>query len=162
MPSGRAATDCMIGRKLRNAFIAGFCGTLVHSLLMLIHNRSGPLPGFQPNEDIQRGLTWLFGTETHTSVAWLLSFVNGAIIWGFVFGQTYRFLPGNNPLLKGVFFALCAWMVMGLLFFPVVDRGFFAAKLGLGIAPAIFMLVALLAYAVTMSLVYDFLDRLPA
>jgi hypothetical protein len=152
----------MSGRKIANAFIAGFCGTVVHSLLMLIHSRSGPLPGFQPNEDIQRGLAWLVGTEVHASVAWLLSFVNGAIIWGFVFGQTYRFLPGNNPWLKGVFFAVCAWIVMGLLFFPLVDRGIFAAKLGLGIVPAIFMLVALSAYAVTMSLVYDFLNRLPA
>lgn len=152
----------MIGRKIRNAFIAGLCGTVVHSLLILIHSRSGPLPGFQPNEDIQRGLAWLVGTEVHASVAWLLSFVNGAIIWGFVFGQMYRFLPGNSPWLKGAFFAFCAWMLMGLLFFPLVDRGIFAVKLGLGIAPAIFMLVALLAYAVTMSLVYDFLDRLPA
>lgn len=149
----------MVGRKVRNAFIAGFCGMVVHSLLILIHNRSGPLPGFQPNEDIQRGLEWVVGTEVDASVAWLLSFVNGAIVWGFVFGQTYRFLPGSSPWLKGGFFAVCAWIVMGLLFFPLADRGIFAVKLGLGIAPAVFMLVALLAYAVTMSLVYDFLDR---
>jgi hypothetical protein len=149
----------MIGRKIRNAFIAGFCGTVVHSLLILVHSRSGPLPGFQPNEDIQRGLSWLVGTEVDTAFVWLLSFVNGAIVWGFVFGQTYRFLPGNSPWLKGICFGVCAWLAMGLLFFPLVDRGIFAAKLGLGIAPAMLMLGALLAYSVTMSLVYNLLDR---
>jgi hypothetical protein len=92
----------------------------------------------------------------------VLSFVNGAIVWGFVFGQTYRFLPGNSPWLKGAYFGVCAWLVMGFLFFPLVDRGIFAAKLGLGIAPAMLMLGALLAYSVTMSLVYDLLDRASA
>ena len=152
----------MTFRNIRNALIAGFCGTVVHSLLILVHSRSGPLPGFQPNEDIQRGLSWLVGTEVHPGVVWLLSFVNGAIVWGFVFGQTYRFLPGNSPWLRGVYFGVCAWLAMGLLFFPLVDRGIFAAKLGLGIAPAMLMLVALLAYSVTMSLVYNFLDRVSA
>jgi hypothetical protein len=73
----------MIVRKIRNALIAGFCGTVVHSLLILAHSRSGPLPGFQPNEDIQRALSLLVGTEVHPAVVWLLSFVNGAIVFRF-------------------------------------------------------------------------------
>ena len=92
------------------------------------------------------------------SVAWLLGFVNGAVIWGFVFGQAYRFLPGKSPWQKGVFFGVCAWAVMGLVFFPLVDRGIFAVRLGLGIAPAILLLVMLLAYSVTMSIVYHLLN----
>jgi len=148
-----------MGKRIGNAFIAGFCGTVVHSLLLLVHSTRGPLPGFQPNEDIQRTLAWQFGTDVHPSVAWLLSFANGAVIWGFVFGQMYRFLPGESAWLKGVFFGFCAWAAMGLLFFPLVGRGIFAAKLGLGISPAILMLASLLAYSVTMSLVYDFLNK---
>ncbi len=111
---------------------------------------------------MQRALSWLVGTEVHTGVVWLLSFVNGAIVWGFVFGQTYRFLPGSSPWLKGVHFGICAWLVMGLLFFPLVGRGIFAAGLGLGVAPAMLMLGALLAYSVTMSLVYNLLDSVSA
>lgn len=148
-----------MGKRIRNALIAGFCGTVVHSLLLLVHGTRGPLPGFQPNEDIQRALAWLTGTDIRPSVAWLLSFVNGAVIWGFVFGQVYRFLLGESPWLKGAFFGFCAWVAMGLLFFPIVGRGIFAAKLGLGIAPAMLMLVSLLAYSLTMSLVYDFLNK---
>lgn len=144
--------------KIRNSLIAGLCGTSVHSLLALVHGKTGPLPEFQPNYDIQRGLSWLIGTEIHPGVAWLLLFVNGAVIWGFVFGQVYRFLPGKNPWQKGVFFAICAWAAMGFVFFPLVDRGIFAVRLGLGIAPAILLLVMLLAYSVTMSLVYHLLN----
>jgi hypothetical protein len=150
----------MISRKIRNSVIAGFCGTIVHSVLMLVHSKIGPLPEFQPNEDIQRALSWMVGTEVHPGVAWLLSFVNGALIWGFVFGQAYRFLPGRHPWQKGVFFGVCAWAVMGLVFFPLVDRGIFAVRFGLGMAPAILMLVMMLSYSVTMSLVYHLLNEL--
>ena len=47
---------------------------------------------------------------------------------------------------------------MGLVFFPLVDRGIFAVRLGLGIAPAILLLMMLLTYSVTMSFVYYFLN----
>jgi hypothetical protein len=150
----------MISRKIRNSVIAGFCGTIVHSVLMLVHSKIGPLPEFQPNEDIQRALSWMVGTEIHPGVAWLLSFVNGALIWGFVFGQAYRLLPGRYPWQKGVFFGVCAWAVMGLVFFPLVDRGIFAVRFGLGMAPAVLMLVMMLSYSVTMSLVYHLLNEL--
>ncbi len=145
--------------KLRNSFIAGLCGTAVHSLLLLVHSKTGPLPEFQPNEDIQRSLAELLGAEVHSSIAWLLLFINFAVIWSFVFGQTYRFLPGKGPLQKGVFFGVCVWAMMGFVFFPLVGRGIFAVELGLGIAPAILMLASLLTYSVTMSFVYHLLNK---
>ena len=145
--------------RIRNSVIAGLCGTVVHSLLSLVHSKTGPLPEFQPNDDFRRALSWLIGQEIHLGLAWLLLFVNGAIIWGFVFGQVYRFLPGEDPWRKGIVFGVCAWMVMGLVFFPLVGRGIFAVELGLGAAPAILLLLMLLTYSVTMSRVYHFLNR---
>jgi hypothetical protein len=150
----------MILTRIRNSFIAGLCGTVAHGLLVLVHDKTGPLPDFQPNEDIRRALSWLTGDDIHPGVAWLLLFVNGALIWGFVFGQVYRFLPGSNAWQKGVFFAVSAWMVMGLAFYPIVDRGIFASGLGLGAAPAVLMLIMLLTYSVTMSIVYDRLNKM--
>ena len=145
--------------RIRNSIIAGLCGTVVHSLLALVHSKTGPLPEFQPNDDFRRALSWLIGQDIHSGVAWLLLFVNGAVIWGFVFGQVYRSLPGKHPWQKGAFFGICVWIVMGLVFFPLVERGFFAVDLGLGPAPAILLLAMLLTYSVTMSLVYHFLSR---
>ncbi|HEX7229277.1 MAG TPA: DUF6789 family protein [Candidatus Binatia bacterium] len=148
--------------RIRNSIIAGLCGTAVHSLLLLLHSKTGPLPEFQPNADIQRSLGEHLRAEIPPSIAWLLLFVNFAVIWSFVFGQTYRVLPGKGPLQKGIFFGVCAWAVMGFVFFPLVNRGIFAVELGLGIGPAALMLVSLLAYSVTMSFVYHFLDRISA
>jgi hypothetical protein len=146
--------------RIRNSVIAGLCGTVVHSLLALVHSKVGPLPEFQPNDDFRRALSWLIGQDIHPGVAWLLLFVNGAVIWGFLFGQVYRFLPGKYPWQKGVVFGICAWIVMGFVFFPLVDRGIFAMGLGLGAAPAILLLAMLLTYSVTMSLVYHFLNKI--
>jgi hypothetical protein len=145
-------------RKARNSVIAGLCGMTAHSILMLVHSKVGPLREFQPNEDIQRALSSIIGSEVHPALAWLLSFVNGALIWGLIFGQAYRFLPGRRPWQKGVFFGVCAWAVMGLLFFPLVDRGLFATNYGLGLAPALLMLIMMLSYSVTMSLIYHLLS----
>ena len=64
----------------------------------------------------------------------------------------------QKALAEGSLLGVCAWVVMGLVFFPLVDRGIFAVKLGLGMAPAILLLVMLLAYSVTMSLVYHLLN----
>ena len=145
--------------RIRNSVIAGLCGTVIHSFLSLVHGKMGPLPEFQPNDDFRRALSSLIGQEIHPGVAWLLLFVNGAIVWGFVFGQVYRFLPGQDPWRKGIFFGICAWLMMGFVFFPLVGRGIFAVDLGLGAAPAILLLLMLLTYSLTMSLVYCFLDR---
>ncbi len=128
-------------------------------LLMFAKIEFGILPEFQPYDDLQRALSSLTGAAVQPAIPWLLSFVNGAVIWGFVFGRVYRFLPGRGPVLKGLVFALCAWAAMGLAFFPLVGQGVFAERLNLGAAPAALMLVMLLAYSVTMSLVYDVLER---
>ena len=48
---------------------------------------------------------------------------------------------------------------MGLLFFPWLDLGYFAAGIGLGIAPALLSLAMLLAYSLVMGIVYAALDR---
>jgi hypothetical protein len=130
----------------------------VHSVLMLVHSMTGPLPEFRPDHDMQRALTWLAGSQLHPLLGWLLLFLNGAVIWGFLFGQSYRFLPGERAWQKGLLFGLFAWLLMGLVFFPLVGRGVFAIRLGLGIAPAILLLVMLTAYSVTMSFVYAFLS----
>jgi uncharacterized protein DUF6789 len=148
--------------RIRNSIIAGLCGTVVHSLLGLVHSKTGPLPEFQPNDDFRRALSSVLGLDIHPDLAWLLLFINGAVIWGLVFGQVYRFLPGQYPWQKGVIFGISAWVVMGLVFFPLVGRGIFAVTLSLGAAPAILLLVMLLIYSVTMSLVYNFLNTLSA
>jgi hypothetical protein len=136
------------------AIAAGLCGAAAHTLLMLLKSWSGLLPSFQPYESLQNTISHFIGTDIHPIVPWMLSFVSGATIIGFLFGLTYKLLPGKTAAIKGLIFGLLGWMVMGLLFFPVIGLGLFAVKVGLGIAPALFSLAMLLTYSIVMALMY--------
>jgi hypothetical protein len=140
------------------AIAAGLCGAAAHTLLMLLKSWSGLLPSFQPYESLQNTISHFIGTDIHPIVPWMLSFVSGATIIGFLFGLTYKLLPGKTAAIKGLIFGLLGWMVMGLLFFPVIGLGLFAVKVGLGIAPALFSLAMLLTYSIVMALMYAVLN----
>lgn len=141
------------------ALVAGTCGSAMHSLLMFLKAWMGLLPSFQPYQSLQEALGNLVGSEVHPFVPWLLSFISGATIVGFVFGLIYRLLPGKSGATKGLSFGVLAWMLMGLLFFPFLHLGLFATGIELGLAPAIFSLAMLLTYGVAMGIVYAALDR---
>ncbi len=140
------------------ALAAGLCGTIAHSLLMLLKSWAGWLPTFQPYQSLQQTISSLIGSDVHPLVPWLFSFFSGATIVGFLFGQVYRVLPGKSGASKGFVFGLLGWAVMGLVFFPSIGLGVFAANLGLGVAPAVFALGMLLTYSVVMGLVYAALE----
>ncbi len=138
---------------------AGLCGSIAHFGLMYLKARTGVLPSFQPYEDLQRALSHLFSGTIHPSLPWALSFLNGAVVLGFLFGRTYRLLPGQSGAAKGCMFGVFAWVAMGLLFFPLLGRGLFAVQYGLGLAPAAFSLVMMLTYSITMGIAYSILRR---
>ena len=145
---------------LRNSLVAGLCGSAVHSALMAIRNSVGFIPEFQPYDDLQRVLNSIIGSARISGAAWVIPFITGALLVGFVFGKIYLHLPGNNFIRKGLFFGIVAWLAMGLGFFPLVGHGVFAVDLKLGIKPAALMFGMLLTYSLTMSFVYDRLSAL--
>ena len=147
-----------IKKRIWRSIAAGLCGTAAHSLLMLLKSWTGLLPSFQPYESLQHTLNHLVGSEVHPFVPWVLSFLNGATIIGFVFDRLYRRLPGTYGATKGLVFGLIGWAMMGFLFFPLLGLGLFASQIGLGIAPALFSLAMLLTYSVVMGMVYASLD----
>jgi hypothetical protein len=146
-------------RWIWKALVAGSCGSAMHAALMLLKARMGLLPSFQPYQSLQEALGTLIGSEVPPIVPWLLSFFSGATIVGFVFGLVYRLLPGKSGATKGLSFGLLAWMLMGLLFFPVLHLGLFATGIELGLAPAIFSLAMLLTYGIVMGIVYAALEH---
>jgi hypothetical protein len=100
--------------------IAGLSGTLVHFLFMYFKARAGILPSFQPYQTLQLTLNRWVGTDVPVFVPWALSFVNGMAILGFLFARIYQLLPGRNGTMKGLTFGLIGWIVMGLIFFPLI------------------------------------------
>jgi Family of unknown function (DUF6789) len=139
--------------------VAGLAGTLVHFFFMYFKSRAGLLPSFQPYHSLQQTLSQWVGTDVPVIVPWLLSFVNGMAILGFLFGRINGLLPGRNGITKGVIFGLIGWILMGLIFFPLIGLGAFAFRAGLGIAPALMSLAMLLTYSVVLATVYVALDR---
>ena len=140
------------------AAIAGLCGSVAHSLLMYLKSRAGFLPSFQPYDNLQAVLSQLTGNNIHPIFPWALSFLNGSTLVGFLFVRIFRWLPGNTGAIKGLFYGIVGWAIMGLVFFPLIGVGFFAFQVGLGIAPAFFSLAMLLTYSVAMGVLYDALN----
>lgn len=152
--------------RLLKSFLAGFAGTLAQMTLSFLKVRLGILPEFQPYEHFQGALKALTGASISPWLAYALTFVNGALIWGFVFARLYRWLPGRTPLRKGFVFALIAWIGSGLVLLPFMGLGLFGLGAGLGLRPAIFMALGLSVYSCVMSVAYHLLvggeGRVPA
>ena len=125
---------------------------------MYLKSRTGLLPAFQPYESFQAALSQMIGGQVHPIVPWALSFLNGSTILSFAFDHLYLHLPGRSSLAKGLAFGVVGWVAMGLVFFPLIGLGAFAASLGLGIQPALFSLAMILAYSLVLSSVYGALN----
>jgi hypothetical protein len=134
---------------------AGLCGSAAHSGLMFSKSWMGLLPSFHPYEDLQQMLSHLVGGSVNPWVPWALSFLNGAVVLGILFGRTYRSLPGRSGAAKGFVFGAFGWILMGVLFFPLLGRGFFANQAGLGIQPALFSLLMILTYSLITGIAYS-------
>ena len=138
--------------------IAGLAGTTVHALLMYFKTRIGLLPAFQPYQSFQIAMSRWIGADVPAIVPWALPFLNGMTILGFLFGRINRLLPGKTGPTKGLTFGLIGWVMMGLIFFPLIGLGPFAVGVGLGIEPALLSLAMLLTYSVVLGTVYVALD----
>jgi hypothetical protein len=134
---------------------AGLCGSAAHSGLMFLKSGMGWLPSFHPYEDLQLRLSELVGGSVHPLLPWALSFLNGAVVLGILFGRIYRRLPGRGGAAKGFVFGAFGWLAMGVLFFPMLGQGLFATEAGLGMRPALFSLLMLLTYSVIMGIAYS-------
>lgn len=134
--------------------IAGLAGTLVHFAFMYLKSRLGLLPSFQPYQNLQATLSHWIGTDVPAVVPWLLSFLNGMMILGFLFGRINRLLPGRSGAMKGLAFGVIGWAFMGLIFFPLIGLGPFATYVGLGVAPAIMSLAMVLTYSIVLGATY--------
>jgi hypothetical protein len=143
------------------AAIAGLCGNLTHTLLMLGKAKLGILESFQPYQSLQIALSYSTGEYIHPLVPWLLSYINGSTAAGFIFANLYHHLPGNNGPIKGFIAGVLGWLVMDLIFFPLLGLGPFAMHVGLGLWPALFSLGMMLAYSIVLGLVYSMIDAGP-
>jgi hypothetical protein len=139
---------------LWKAAVAGLCGSLAHSLLMFVKAAAGILPEFNPYESLQLALSGWFGRDVPSFVPWAISYLNGSTVVSSVYSQLHSRLPGSNAVTRGAVYGFACWIVMQLVFFPLIGVGLFAISVGRGIWPALFSLVMLLTYSITLGIVY--------
>jgi hypothetical protein len=156
IPQIRKPLDELIKAKgwIWKVAIAGLCGSVTHTLLMLVKTKLGILEAFQPYQSLQIALSYWTGEYVHPLLPWLISYVNGSTAAGFSFANFYRHLPGASGPIKGFIAGVLGWLMMDLIFFPLLGLGLFATHLGLGLWPALFSLGMMLAYSVVMGTVY--------
>ena len=144
--------------KIWKSLVPGLCGTATHFCVMFLKSWTSFLPSFHPYEDLQRALGNLVGSSVHPVVPWALSFLNGIVVLGFLFGRIYRLLPGRYGVVKGFVFGVFGWIVMGLLYYPALGLGPFATHAGLGVLPALFSLLMVLSYSIVVGIAYSALS----
>lgn len=145
--------------KLRNAMIAGVCGSVAQSSLMATRHAFGILPSFQPYDNLQRHLAGFVGHAWAPALSWLLPVVSGAVIWSSIFAWAYDKIPATGAFGKGALVTVFAWFFTGLVLLPMLGYGLFATRAGAGGWPALLMLAMLAAYCLTLSMVYAGLKR---
>lgn len=132
--------------------IAGFFATVVLSAVIMVFNALGILPQL----DIV-GLIDHLGSIQRVA-AWVDHFIVGALLWGPIFSGFEATTDNKWPRWqKGLMFGVIAWVLMMLIFMPVIGGGLFGWRLGL-VTP-IGMLVLHLIYGLAIGVIFDLLDR---
>lgn len=111
-----------LGRALRPV-AAGLCGSAAHTVLMTLKDWFGWLPAFRPYDGLQALLASVTGSAVPALVPWLLTYFNGAVVLGLIYGRIHRLLPGRSGVARGALFGIIVWCVMGLTFFPAIGMG---------------------------------------
>lgn len=140
--------------RIARSIAAGLCGSAAHTALMALKAWAGWLPAFRPYDGLQALLASLTGGDVPALVPWLLTYFNGAVVLGVIYGRIRRVLPGGSGVANGVLFGLAMWCAMGLTFFPAIGMGLFATGTALGLKPALFALAMVLTYSVTLGVAY--------
>lgn len=146
---------------ITRSVVAGSAGTVVHFSFMYFRSRIGLLPAFQPYHSFQIALSRWVGSDVPAIVPWALSFLNGMTLLGLLFGRIFQFLPGRGGPAKGLSFGFIGWAFLNLIFFPLIDLGPFAIRVGAGIGPALLSLGMLLTYSIVLGTVYVALESKP-
>ncbi len=124
------------------SIIAGFAATVVLSAIMVMKGAMGLMP--QLNVIAMLAHMIGFGGP---ALGWLVHFLIGTVLWGVLFALLYPWLPGSEPVVKGIVFAIGAWLLMMIIVMPMAGASFFGLKLGI-MAPVMTLILHLIWGAV--------------
>jgi hypothetical protein len=105
--------------------VAGFVATIVLSALMLMKTMMGVMPEINPIKMISDML------GEPPAIGWVMHFLIGTVLWGTLFAWLDPNIPGEGHWLKGILFAVGAWLVMMIVMMPMAGAGLFGSHLGI-------------------------------
>jgi hypothetical protein len=113
---------------------AGFVATVVLSALMVMKAMMGVMPELNPVKMIADML------DAPPAVGWAMHFMIGTVLWGTLFAWLNPGLPGESHWLKGIVFAVGAWLVMMVVMMPMAGAGLFGSHFGM-LAPVMTLML---------------------
>ncbi len=132
--------------------ISGLFATILISLVILALNAAGILPQL----DIVRLIDALGSIQI--AAAWVDHFIVGTLLWGPIFSAYDAMSSPTRPRWqKGLIFGTITWVLMMVIFMPVVGGGLFGLKFGT--VEPIGMLGMNLIYGLAIGVLYDLLDK---
>lgn len=137
--------------KLLKGIIAGFAATVVLTLMMFVKGVMGLMPALDPVGMIAQMM------ELSATIAWVIHFMIGSIIWGGAFALLEPRLPGADLWLRGVVFSVGAWLIMMVVMMPMAGTGFLGMQLGM-MAP-VMTLVMHLVFGAVLGVTYGMLPN---
>ena len=137
--------------RIKTAFIAGLVATFVVGSMLLMNNAIHRLPRL----GIGRSLASIIGTPDNLLVGWLLFVVLGIFVFSVAFAWSAPRIPARMYVVKGLLFGAACWLLMMIVFMPLVGHGFFALNEGFVVAEL--CLVVNLVYGLVVSLTYRWL-----
>jgi len=129
------------------SIIAGFAATVVLSAIMVLKG----VMGLMPQLNVVAMLAHMIGSGG-PPLGWLAHFLIGTVVWGVLFALLYPSLPGPEPVVKGMVFAVGPWLLMMIIVMPLAGAGFFGLKLGI-MAPVMTLLLHLI-WGAALGLIY--------
>ena len=129
------------------SMVAGFVATLVLSALMLMKSTMGVMPELDVIQMLTGMAHMRMGLPANPTVGWILHFMIGTVVWGFLFVFIYDRLPGRGAVLKGIVFGALAWLLMMLIPMPMAGAGLFGLNMSL-MAPVMTLMLHLIWGAV--------------
>lgn len=135
--------------------ISGLASSALQTVLMALKYKFQLLPDFRPYESIQTHLAESIGYLIPTSWVWVLSFINGTVLIGGLFGILYSRLSNFPIWTRGLIIGFAGWFAIMTVVFPALGYGFFGLETGHGIRPAFIAIMMILTYSLVYSLVYE-------
>jgi hypothetical protein len=132
--------------------IAGFVGTIVLTLFMMLKKTMGVMPELDPVHMMSVMVAQQMGIEPNIVIGWILHFGIGSVAWGVGFVILNNVLPGSGQVGKGVAMGIAAWLLMMVGPMPMSGAGLFG--LSMGVMAPVLTLVLHLVFGVAMGFTF--------